>query len=51
MTFMKGGEIWEPIPAGWASEFGPESRAACLNYIETTWRDMRPRSLIKAMGS
>jgi MbtH protein len=36
------------VPAGWTSAFGPESRSACLAYIEATWVDMRPRSLIDA---
>ena len=38
------------IPAGWNNVFGPESRHACLDYIETNWTDMRPLSLRKAMN-
>ncbi|MFH9263444.1 MbtH family protein [Streptomyces sp. NPDC017546] len=38
------------IPAGWTSAFGVESRKACLEYIEANWTDMRPKSLVEAMG-
>ncbi len=37
------------VPAGWRNVHGPESRQACLDYIETHWTDMRPQSLIDAM--
>jgi len=37
------------VPAGWSTVFGPESRAACLEYIETNWTDLRPKSLIEFM--
>jgi uncharacterized protein YbdZ (MbtH family) len=37
------------IPAGWTSSFGPDTREACLDYVEAHWTDMRPNSLIKAM--
>jgi MbtH protein len=37
------------IPAGWRTVAGPDSRQACLHYIEHQWRDMRPRSLVVAM--
>ena len=36
-------------PAGWAQMFGPETRQACLDYVEKNWTDMRPKSLIAAM--
>lgn len=38
------------IPAGWDSVFGPGSREAALEYVESAWTDMRPKSLIEAMG-
>jgi uncharacterized protein YbdZ (MbtH family) len=38
-----------PVPAGWRSVFGPDSRAACLAYVEQHWTDLRPRSLREAM--
>jgi len=37
------------IPAGWTSAFGPDTRQACLDYVEAHWTDMRPRSLADAM--
>ena len=43
--------VFAEIPAGWTGTFGPDTRNACLAYIEATWTDMRPRSLIEAMGS
>lgn len=38
------------IPAGWRSVFGPAGRAASLDYVESHWTDMRPRSLRAAMS-
>ncbi|MFP8961541.1 MbtH family protein [Streptomyces nanhaiensis] len=38
------------VPAGWTRTFGPDGRDACLTHIEATWTDMRPKSLIRAMG-
>ena len=37
------------VPAGWNIAFGPDSRPACLDYVEQNWTDMRPKSLIAAM--
>jgi MbtH protein len=37
------------VPEGWDTAFGPDSRDACLAYIEREWTDLRPKSLIKAM--
>ncbi|GAA4797815.1 MbtH family protein [Lysobacter hankyongensis] len=39
------------IPAGWTAVHGEDSRQACLDYIETHWVDMRPRSLVEAMSA
>ncbi|GLZ40768.1 MbtH family protein [Actinokineospora sp. NBRC 105648] len=39
------------VPAGWSIVFGADTRAACLAYIETTWTDMRPRSLAEKMDA
>ncbi|MBU2663592.1 MbtH family protein [Actinoplanes bogorensis] len=33
------------VPAGWTVAFGEESRAACLEYVETNWTDLRPKSI------
>lgn len=37
------------VPAGWTAVHGEETRESCLEYIETHWTDLRPRSLIEAM--
>ncbi|MGK2869482.1 MAG: MbtH family protein [Mycobacterium sp.] len=33
------------IPDGWRTVFGEADRAACLEYIEREWTDIRPKSL------
>lgn len=33
------------IPAGWRVVYGAAARAACLDYIEQQWTDIRPKSL------
>ncbi|MCV7314899.1 MbtH family protein [Mycolicibacillus parakoreensis] len=38
------------VPAGWRQVFGEASRADCLEYVEQTWVDLRPRSLREAMA-
>jgi MbtH protein len=37
-------------PPGWRIAFGSADRAACLTYVETTWTDLRPRTLREAMA-
>lgn len=37
------------VPAGWTVTHGPDTRQACLDYVETHWTDMRPNSLIQSM--
>jgi MbtH protein len=37
-------------PAGWTIVHESDSRQACLDYVKEHWTDMRPRSLVKAMG-
>lgn len=39
------------IPAGWTAVFGEDSRDACLEYVETHWTDLRPRSLRESMDA
>jgi len=39
------------IPAGWFREFGPASYDECLEYIDKTWTDMRPRSIRDSISS
>jgi MbtH protein len=38
----------QPVPDGWTVVHDTDSRAACLEYIEKNWTDMRPKSLIEA---
>lgn len=33
------------VPAGWSQVFGPDTRNACLGYIESHWPDLRPASI------
>ncbi len=39
------------VPAGWTVERPADTRQACLDHINQNWTDMRPKSLIEAMGS
>ncbi len=32
------------LPAGWRVVHEADTRAACLEYIERNWTDLRPRS-------
>ena len=41
--------VFVEIPAGWNQVFGEAGRQACLEYIEKSWVDMRPKSLVDAM--
>jgi len=38
------------VPAGWTVIHEPDTRQACIDYINEHWVDMRPKSLIKAMN-
>jgi MbtH protein len=38
------------VPAGWSVVHPEDTRSACLDYINENWTDMRPKSLIRAMG-
>ncbi|MEV7009219.1 MbtH family protein [Streptosporangium sp. NPDC051022] len=42
---------FSPVPAGWDVIFGEAGRQDCLDFIERSWTDMRPKSLIAAMES
>ena len=33
------------VPVGWRVVYGEADRAACLDYIEQNWTDIRPKSL------
>jgi glycopeptidolipid biosynthesis protein len=39
------------VPAGWQAVYGEADRAACLEYIEEHWTDIRPRSLRDRLAS
>jgi uncharacterized protein YbdZ (MbtH family) len=39
------------IPAGWRVVYGEASRAVCLEYVEQSRTDMRPKSLREAMDA
>ncbi|WP_431947437.1 MbtH family protein [Micromonospora marina] len=41
-------EFLDP-PAGWHAAHGPDTRAACLDYVQHNWTDMRPASLVRQM--
>jgi MbtH protein len=38
------------VPAGWTTVSGPDTKDAALAYVERNWTDLRPQSLIEAMG-
>ncbi|MGW0880273.1 MbtH family protein [Streptomyces sp. NPDC002671] len=37
------------VPAGWSVAYGEAGREECMEYIERTWTDLRPRSLATAV--
>lgn len=39
------------IPNGWRVVFGEDSRAACIEYVDKNWTDMRPKSLRDEMAA
>jgi len=44
--------IWptfREVPAGWTAIGDPRPRQECLDFIERTWTDMRPKSLREQM--
>jgi MbtH protein len=41
--------IFADVPDGWRVIFGEAGRQECLDFIEESWTDMRPNSLIRAM--
>ncbi|MGW1230841.1 MbtH family protein [Streptomyces sp. NPDC001478] len=34
------------VPGGWTVAFPENTRAACVEYVEANWTDLRPRSLV-----
>jgi MbtH protein len=43
--------VFADVPDGWSVVYGEADRAACLEYIEQSWTDMRPKSLAEAMAA
>ncbi|WP_040792270.1 MbtH family protein [Nocardia paucivorans] len=39
------------VPLGWRVVFGEDNRASCIEYVEKSWTDMRPKSLRDAMAA
>jgi MbtH protein len=42
---------FKDVPQGWTIAKKSDSRAACLDYINQNWTDMRPNSLIERMDA
>jgi MbtH protein len=40
--------VFADIPPGWKIVFGGAGRQACLDYVESNWTDLRPKSLVDA---
>lgn len=38
------------VPAGWRIVLSERGREECLSYIDENWTDLRPASLVNAMG-
>ncbi|MDT9701829.1 MbtH family NRPS accessory protein [Streptomyces sp. P17] len=38
------------VPVGWVIAKHADNRAACLEFVEQHWTDMRPKSLAVAMN-
>ncbi|MER6346585.1 MbtH family protein [Streptomyces sp. NPDC001595] len=36
------------VPEGWTVVHPEDTRQACLDHVDRTWTDMRPRSLARA---
>lgn len=39
------------VPAGWRVVYGEADRAACLDYIDQNWTDIRPKSLRERLAA
>ncbi|MCS7478562.1 MbtH family protein [Umezawaea endophytica] len=38
------------VPEGWSIALTASTRQAALDHVELHWRDMRPKSLVRAMS-
>ena len=43
--------VFANVPAGWRVVYGEADRAACLDYIEENWPDIRPKSLRERLAA
>lgn len=37
------------VPGGWSVAHGPAGRGDCLDYVNASWTDLRPRTLVAHM--
>ena len=42
---------FKDVPAGWTIVHKGDTRAACLEFINRNWTDLRPSSLVQRMSS
>lgn len=43
--------VFTDVPAGWRVAYGDAERAACLDYIEQHWPDIRPKPLRERLSA
>lgn len=43
--------VFADVPVGWRVVFGAADRAACLDYVEQKWPDIRPKTLRDTLRS
>ena len=43
--------VFADVPAGWWVVYGEADGAACMDYIEQNWPDMRPKSLRQTLAA
>ena len=43
-------QVFANVPAGWRVVYGEADRAACLNYIEQNWPDIRTKKSAREAG-
>ncbi|WP_367668917.1 MbtH family protein [Streptomyces sp. DT2A-34] len=41
----------EPLPGGWRTVHGPDSRQGALAYVEAEWKDQTPASVRAWLGA
>ena len=41
---------FKEVPRGWTIAHKSDTRAACLEFVNQNWTDMRPKSLIERMA-